>query len=134
VKWGMKRKTKLAMDHSLPRYACVIKANQSLLPCTQQGTLSKMSKTVPVRVLRSELSQVIDQVADLREHVIVTRRGRPAAVLVPVGEYEALEETAEILSDPDTLAAIDEGRQEAERGETVTLAELRRELDCQRRS
>ena len=49
-------------------------------------------------------------------------------MLVPVDEYEALEETAEILSDPDTLAAIEEGRREAERGETVTLDELRREL------
>ncbi|MDQ6782275.1 MAG: type II toxin-antitoxin system Phd/YefM family antitoxin [Actinomycetota bacterium] len=91
-----------------------------------------MSKTVPVRELRSELSQVIDQVADLREHVVVTRRGRPAAVLIPVDEYEALEETAEILSDPDTLAAIEEGQQEAESGESVTLDELRRELDHRR--
>lgn len=88
-----------------------------------------MSKTVPVRELRSELSQIIDQVADLREHVIVTRHGRPAAVLVPVDEYEALEETAEILSDPGTLAAIEEGRRQAECGETVTLDELRRQLD-----
>jgi len=35
---------------------------------------------------------------------------------LPVGEYEALEETAEILSDPEMLAAIEEGRQEVERG------------------
>lgn len=97
--------------------------------CTHYGTLSPMSKTVPVRELRSELSQIIDQVADLREHVIVTRHGRPAAVLVPVDEYEALEETAEILSDPGTLAAIEEGRRQAECGETVTLDELRRQLD-----
>ena len=80
-----------------------------------------MSKTVPVRDLRSELSQVIDQVADLREHVIVTHHGRPAAVLVPVDEYEALEETAEILSDAETMTAIEEGRREVERGETVML-------------
>ena len=39
----------------------------------------------------------------------MTRNGKPAAVVVPVDEYEALEETAEILSDPDTMAAI-EGR------------------------
>lgn len=92
-----------------------------------------MSKTVPVRELRSELSQVIDQVADLREHVIVTRHGRPAAVLVPVDEYEALEETAEILSDIETMAAIEEGRSQVERGETVTLDELRQELRSRRR-
>ena len=92
-----------------------------------------MSKTVPVRELRSELSQIIDQVADLREHVVITRRGRPAAVLVPVDEYEALEETAEILSDPDTLLAIEEGRREVERRETLTLDELRLELDRRHR-
>lgn len=55
-----------------------------------------MSRTVPIRELRNELSYVIDEVADLREHMIVTRRGRPAAVLVPIDEYEALEETAEL--------------------------------------
>jgi prevent-host-death family protein len=87
-----------------------------------------VSKTVPVRELRSELSKVIDLVADMREHILITRRGRPAAVLIPVDEYEALEETAEILSDPGTLAAIEEGRGEADRGETVTLAELRQDL------
>ena len=92
-----------------------------------------MSKTVHVRELRAQLSQVIDQVADLREHVILTRRGRPAAVLVPVDEYEALEETAEILSDAETMAAIDEGRRDVKRGETVTLDDLRRELQPRRR-
>ena len=65
--------------------------------------------------------------------MIITRRGRPAAVLVPVDEYEALEETAEILSDADALTAIEEGRQEIERGETMTLDELRRELDGRHR-
>lgn len=92
-----------------------------------------MSKTVPIRELRGELSQVIDQVADLREHVVVTRHGRPAAVLVPVDEYEALEETAEILSDAETMAAIEEGRGEVERGETVTLDQLRQELRSRHR-
>ena len=69
----------------------------------------------------------------IREHVIVTRHGRPAAVLVPVDEYEALEETAAILSDTETMAAIEEGRREVERGETVTLDELRQELRSRRR-
>ena len=54
--------------------------------------------------------------------------GRPAAALVPVDEYEALEETAEILSDPDALAALEEGLAELSRDEAVTLGDLRREL------
>ncbi len=62
----------------------------------------------------------------------MTRNGAPAAALVPIDEYEALEETAEILSDPDALAALEAGLGEIERGETVTLAELRSELSERR--
>ncbi|MEX2447322.1 MAG: hypothetical protein WD404_01090 [Solirubrobacterales bacterium] len=46
--------------------------------------------------------------------------GAPAAALVPIDEYEALEETAEVLSDPDALSALEAGLAEIERGETVT--------------
>ena len=87
-----------------------------------------MAKTVPVRDFRSNLSQMLSDVADRRDHVVVTRNGRPAAALVPIDEYEALEETAEILSDKDALAAIEAGLAEIARGETVTLEELRQEL------
>lgn len=87
-----------------------------------------MAKIVPVRELRSKLSELLSDVADRRDHVLVTRNGRPAAAIVPVDEYEALEETAEILSDRDALAALDEGLAEIERGETVALEDLRREL------
>jgi prevent-host-death family protein len=87
-----------------------------------------MAKSVPVRELRSELARLLDGVVDRREHVVVTRHGRPAAALIPIDEYEALEETAEILSDPDAIAAIEAGLSELERGEVVTLDDLRRGL------
>jgi len=91
-----------------------------------------MAKVVPVRQLRSNLSQLLSDVADRRDHVVVTRNGRPAAALVPVDEYEALEETAEILSDPDALQAIEAGLEEIERDDVVTLDQLRRELSDRR--
>jgi antitoxin YefM len=87
-----------------------------------------MAKTIPVRDFRSNLAQVLSDVADRRDHVVVTRNGRPAAALVPIDEYEALEETAEILSDPDVLAALQAGLGELARGETIEFDDLRREL------
>jgi prevent-host-death family protein len=87
-----------------------------------------VAKTVPVREFRSRLSELLSDVADRRDHVLVTRNGRPAAALIPIDEYEALEETAEILSDPETVAAIEAGLAEVEGDETVTLADLRTEL------
>lgn len=80
-----------------------------------------MSKIVPVREFRTRLAELLAEVADRREHVTVTRRGRPAAVLVPVDEYEALEETAEILSDEDALAAIRRGLDDLAAGNEVPL-------------
>lgn len=91
-----------------------------------------MAKTVPSREFRTNLAALLDDVADRREHVIVTRNGRPAAALVPIDEYTALEETAEILADPGTMAAIEGGLDEARRGDTVTLAEVRAELAAKR--
>jgi antitoxin YefM len=81
-----------------------------------------------VREFRSRLSEFLDDVADRRDHILVTRNGRPAAALVPIDEYQALEETAEILSDSEAIAAIEAGLAELNRGETVTLDTLRAEL------
>jgi prevent-host-death family protein len=81
-----------------------------------------------VREFRTKLSELLSDVADRRDHVLVTRNGKPAAALVPIDEYEALEETAEILSDPPTLAAIEAGLADLARGDTVTLDDLRGEL------
>ncbi|MGO9975128.1 MAG: type II toxin-antitoxin system Phd/YefM family antitoxin [Solirubrobacteraceae bacterium] len=87
-----------------------------------------MAKIVPVREFRTNLSELLSDVADRRDHVLVTRNGKPAAALVPIDEYEALEETAEILSDSATLAAIEAGVAELARDETITLTALRAEL------
>jgi prevent-host-death family protein len=91
-----------------------------------------VAKTVPAREFRTNLSTFLSDVADRRDHVLVTRNGKPAAALVPIDEYDALEETAEILSDSETLAAIEAGLGEFSRDETVTLADLRAELDARR--
>ncbi len=92
-----------------------------------------MPKTVAVRELRADLAGLLDQVADRREHLIVTRHGRPAAAIVPIDEYDALEETAEILSDDATLAAIEQGRADIKAKKTVPLHELRREIQHRRK-
>jgi prevent-host-death family protein len=88
----------------------------------------RIAKIVPAREFRTRLSELLSDVADRRDHVLVTRNGKPAAALVPIDEYEALEETAEILSDSATLTAIEVGLSELARGDGVTLDDLRRDL------
>lgn len=88
---------------------------------------SNMPKIVPVRDFRARLADLLDEVADRREHVTITRHGRPSAVVIPVDEYEALEETAEILSDETTVEAIRRGLDDLAAGEAVPLDQIRRE-------
>jgi antitoxin YefM len=87
-----------------------------------------MTEHVPVREFRSRLSELLDAVADRRDHILVTRNGKPAAALVPIDEYQALEETAEILSDARALTAIEAGLADLRRGDVVSLEDLRAEL------
>jgi prevent-host-death family protein len=93
-----------------------------------------MPEHVPVREFRSRLSELLDAVAERRDHILVTRNGKPAAALVPIDEYEALEETAEILSDADALTAIERGLADLRQGEVVSLGDVRAELAERRRS
>ena len=86
-----------------------------------------MTKTVPVKDLRRDLGPLLDEVSDRREHIVVTRHGRPAAVIIPHDEYTALEETADVLADPDAMDALTEGL-DADPVDDVTLDELRTEI------
>ena len=86
-----------------------------------------MAKTAPVKDLRRDLGPLLDEVSDRREHIVVTRHGRPTAVIVPHDEYTALEETADVLSDPDAMAALTDGL-DADPVDDVTLDELRTEI------
>jgi antitoxin YefM len=101
---------------------------------THTCTLFVVARQVPVREFRSRLSELLDDVADRRDHILVTRNGKPAAALVPIDEYQALEESAEILSDPDALDAIEAGLADLNRGDVVTLDALRSELAERRRN
>jgi antitoxin YefM len=82
---------------------------------------------------QSRLSARLSDVSDRREHLLVTRNGKPIAALVPIDEYEALKETVEVLSDTSTLAAIEAGVAQLARDDAVTLKALRAEL-AQRRA
>ena len=61
---------------------------------------------MPLRDVRNHLSEVVDQVEREHDRVVITKHGRPAAVLVSVDDLESLEETLDVLSRPALLAQI----------------------------
>lgn len=59
--------------------------------------------------VKNRLSEVIDTLEREHGRVVVTKHGRPAAVMINVDDLESLEETLEILSNPALVAAIRAG-------------------------
>ena len=62
---------------------------------------------------RDRLSEIVDSVASSGEAFTITKHGRPMAVILSYEEYESLIETLNVLSDADTMSAIEEARREA---------------------
>ena len=76
----------------------------------------------PLTSVRERLSEIVDEVASTGTHRVITKHGRSVAVLVAFDEYEELVETLNILSDPDTMAALAEAEADIEEGRLRELA------------
>ena len=101
-------------------------------PCTQISAATGVSsdqksgqevtgpmKTLSLTEVKARLSELVDEVESRDERVVITRKGRPAAVLVSQDDLESWQETLEIASDPEFMAEIRRGVREIERGQTV---------------
>lgn len=93
-----------------------------------------MTETLSLAAVKARFSELVDRVAREQDRVVVTRNGRPAAVLLSPDDLESLEETLAVLSDRSLTAQIRASDDAAARGDTgVELAELRASL-ARRRS
>lgn len=84
-----------------------------------------MTETLPLAHIKAHLSEVVDRVEHHHERVVLTRNGRPAAILVSFDDLEALEDTLDLLSDPQARKEIDQARAEIAKGHVVEAAQLR---------
>jgi antitoxin YefM len=65
-----------------------------------------MTKTIPVSEARQTLPLLVSRIGKVMDRIIITRKGKPAAVLMGVEEYESWIETLELVSRTETMAEI----------------------------
>ena len=82
-------------------------------------------ETLPLSEIKKRLSEIVDGIEDRHDRVVLTRNGRPAAVLMSPAELESLEETLEILSDPAARRDIEAAESAIAAGDAVDADELR---------
>jgi prevent-host-death family protein len=69
-----------------------------------------MAKTLSLSKGKTRLPKLVAGIQEREEEVIVTKNGRPAAILMNVDEYTRLKETLDVLSDPELMSQIAESR------------------------
>jgi prevent-host-death family protein len=80
---------------------------------------------LPLAQVKSKFSEMVDRVEHTQDRIVVTRNGRPAAVMISPDDLASLEDTLELLSDPDAMRELTEARQAADTGDYITGDELR---------
>jgi len=83
-------------------------------------------KTLSLSEAKAKLSGLVESVESRDEEVMITRNGRPAAVLVSPEEYESWKETRAIRADRDLIREIRAGLAalKARKARLYTLEEL----------
>ncbi len=81
--------------------------------------------TLPLAEIKKRLSEIVDGVEQKHDRVVLTRNGRPAAVILSPDDLESLEETLAILSNPSAIHDIREAEVEIDNGDVVTADQLR---------
>jgi antitoxin YefM len=86
----------------------------------------KIMKALSVSEAKMKLSGLIDTVNATDEEIMITKNGRPAAVLVSPEEFESLKETVAVRSDSALMKEIKKGLRalRMRRAKLYTLDEL----------
>ncbi len=79
-----------------------------------------MTVMEPLASVRHHLSGMLDRIEREHERVIITRKGRPVAMLISLDDIEALEETLEILSTPGELEEIRSAKADIDAGKGIS--------------
>ncbi len=69
-----------------------------------------MARTLSLSEVKTRLPELVVGIQEREEEVIVTKNGRPAAILMNIDEYTRLKETLDVLSDPELMRQIAESR------------------------
>ena len=77
-----------------------------------------MPETMSLAAVKARFSELVDRVERQQDRVIVTRNGKPAAVLISPDDLERLEETLAVMSDRSLSAQIRESEKSLAAGET----------------
>ena len=83
-----------------------------------------MSKTLTLSEVKARLSELVANVEKTEEELVITRNGRPAAVLISAEEFESWKETRDIQRNLALMQEIKQGLKQLEKGQSFSFEEV----------
>jgi antitoxin YefM len=84
---------------------------------------TSVSAQMPLADVKNRLSEVVDRLEREHGRVVITKRGRPAAVVMSFEDLESLEETLDIMDSAELLADIRQSLADVASGNAEVLSE-----------
>ncbi|MCC7308816.1 MAG: type II toxin-antitoxin system Phd/YefM family antitoxin [Acidobacteria bacterium] len=87
-----------------------------------------MKTIIPVTDLQRQAAKILGDVNKSSEPIIITQRGRPAAVLISAKRYAEIEEDLAEFDDLELEYLVEQGLKDKEAGNTLSLSEAKHRL------
>ena len=88
-----------------------------------------MRKIIPITDLQRQSSQIVNELSKSDEPVVITQRGRAAAVLLSAERYSCIEEDLNRLDELEMLHLVERGLEDFAAGRTLSQKEVRARLE-----
>ena len=95
-------------------------------------TIIRTMKTLPLAEVKAHLSALVSEVELQHDQITITRNGVPAAMVVSVAEWESLQETLAVLSDPQAVADLREAEVSRIAGQVYSTDEVLADFKARR--
>ncbi|MBN2497003.1 MAG: type II toxin-antitoxin system Phd/YefM family antitoxin [Deltaproteobacteria bacterium] len=79
-------------------------------------------KFMPISDARAKLASIVGE--KQTERIVLTRRGKPESVLLDYDDFRSLQALADLISNPDTFAAVLEAIKKFRSGDLTDFVDL----------
>lgn len=85
-----------------------------------------MYKSITLKDLRPQLPKVMDDIDKALDRYIVSKHGKPIAIMLSIDDYESLVETLNEISDKQNLRRIRKAMKEVREGKTISWEDFKK--------
>lgn len=87
-----------------------------------------MTKTVSLKNLRPRLPEIINEIDSKMDRFVITKRGKPTALIMAIDDYESILETLDILSNKRLMKKIKQAEDDIEKGRVKSIDDIEKEM------